>query len=703
MTETHQESGTLILISVGPVQDFIAQARRTRDLWFGSHLLSEISRAVALSLSKEGAELIFPAFDRGSAELLPCDGFERPASLNDDADEDTSEDAEKVRGVWMTARDGKPPVNVSNKILALLPEGKDAAKCVKEARQAAKNQLNSFAKPVSERFGDALAPGSDLIWEEQLDTALEYSAAWMSMKGVDYKTARESLEQRLAGRKNLREFQAWTQQGTTARPKSSLDGARDSVLRESQPREGKGRDKYRVYSQYRISKGEQLDALGLTKRAGGQPDQFVPIARVALASWICAAYQSNHRVFANLEGAAHHHRLGRVQIGGRDWLRPFVYDAQLFFESRWKAIAEESASNHQDRVDLYEDIQKHAGKALEQAGKSRLKAPHGREVKLGEPSPYVACLVADGDRVGGALDKMKTPKQHRTFSKHLADFAERARKIVEHDHKGVLIYAGGDDVLAFVCLADAVFCADKLQEAFKTCMEDAKKKLGPDWPTGDDGQDVPTPTLSVGLGIGHILEGMGDLLELGRSAEKLAKGDGLPEKEQRNALGVIADKRSGGQHKWRARWDHGAVDAWLDALWLTYDHNARGVSSKKIYELRAMADRLPKHERLQKLENPDPGEWYNILRRETQRILGRSGLGLASETNYETVQSIGQAIFGHLDREAPQAVTHEHYKQAQEALRAWVDRMLIARMLPQADRATQLQIERHLQTQGAKQ
>jgi hypothetical protein len=141
----------------------------------------------------------------------------------------------------------------------------------------------------------------------------------------------------------------------------------------------------------------------------------------------------------------------------------------------------------------------------------------------------------------------------------------------------------------------------------------------------------------------------------------------------------------------------------LDALWLTYDHNARGVSSKKIYELRAMADRLPKHERLQKLENPDPGEWYNILRRETQRILGRSGLGLASETNYETVQSIGQAIFGHLDREAPQAVTHEHYKQAQEALRAWVDRMLIARMLPQADRATQLQIERHLQTQGAKQ
>ena len=50
----------LILVSIGPVQEFIAQARRTRDLWYGSELLSELSRSVARSLADSGAELIFP-------------------------------------------------------------------------------------------------------------------------------------------------------------------------------------------------------------------------------------------------------------------------------------------------------------------------------------------------------------------------------------------------------------------------------------------------------------------------------------------------------------------------------------------------------------------------------------------------------------------------------------------------------------------
>jgi CRISPR-associated protein Cmr2 len=33
----------LMIIGIGPVQEFIASARRSRDLWFGSWLLSELS------------------------------------------------------------------------------------------------------------------------------------------------------------------------------------------------------------------------------------------------------------------------------------------------------------------------------------------------------------------------------------------------------------------------------------------------------------------------------------------------------------------------------------------------------------------------------------------------------------------------------------------------------------------------------------
>ena len=63
-------SKKLLLISIGPVQEFIASARKLRDLWFGSYLLSERSKTVARTLQELGAELIFP-FAPDDADLKP--------------------------------------------------------------------------------------------------------------------------------------------------------------------------------------------------------------------------------------------------------------------------------------------------------------------------------------------------------------------------------------------------------------------------------------------------------------------------------------------------------------------------------------------------------------------------------------------------------------------------------------------------------
>jgi len=53
----------LLAIALGPVQEFIATARRTRDLYAGSRLLSEAAARAAKALAREvGAKnLIFPA------------------------------------------------------------------------------------------------------------------------------------------------------------------------------------------------------------------------------------------------------------------------------------------------------------------------------------------------------------------------------------------------------------------------------------------------------------------------------------------------------------------------------------------------------------------------------------------------------------------------------------------------------------------
>ena len=61
--KTKEADIALLEISIGPVQEFIAQARSTSDLWSGSHLLSSLSfEAVSLIADEYGPDnVIFPA------------------------------------------------------------------------------------------------------------------------------------------------------------------------------------------------------------------------------------------------------------------------------------------------------------------------------------------------------------------------------------------------------------------------------------------------------------------------------------------------------------------------------------------------------------------------------------------------------------------------------------------------------------------
>lgn len=54
----------LLKLNIGPVQEFIAQARSTRDLWSGSYLLSWLMAAGLHKLEKSGAKIIYPAWDK---------------------------------------------------------------------------------------------------------------------------------------------------------------------------------------------------------------------------------------------------------------------------------------------------------------------------------------------------------------------------------------------------------------------------------------------------------------------------------------------------------------------------------------------------------------------------------------------------------------------------------------------------------------
>jgi CRISPR-associated protein Cmr2 len=253
--------------------------------------------------------------------------------------------------------------------------------------------------------------------------------------------------------------------------------------------------------------------------------------------------------------------------------------------------------------------------------------------------------------MGRALDHVLGIQQHRTFSARLSYFAERARVIVEQEHRGILVYAGGDDVLAFINVAETLSCAAALQEAFTEIVQEALASAG---------SDVPRPTLSVGLGIGHLLESMGHLRRLGGSAEKLAK-------TRRNALAMVVDKRSGGTTSLCEVWSDGPVVRLRSAVSLL---GARQLSAKKVHEIGSELSRMPAKGTLLASEQP---AWADLLRKEVERILARSGAD-----GDLTAPEVGLSF----RRDADYDVRRTEVEQ-------WVSRMLIAKVVAEATLTTQ--------------
>lgn len=577
----------LLLVTLGPVQDFIAQARRTRDLWYGSHLLSELGRAAARALVDGGADLIFPSLNAGDRQLAGC--------------------------LAPLRADNSPPQNIANKLLTEVPEGVDPQQLARAVRSAvAAYWCDQVAAPVKTRCTGLLADKIDAVWDEQIDSFLEFTASWLPLG--DYAQTRREIEQSIAGRKLLRDFNPWSH-GRGNVPKSSLDGARETVLR--RPRQ---RDRNLV-GRYRIADGEQLDAVGLVKRAGGEPDQFVPVINVALASWLDHASRAAASELDGLKDACRDAGISRVVRTDLPCAGPFGFDGSVLLPSRWRSVFEEQGL----QVDAEAWGRQHVRPLFQ---------------KLDEPYPYVACLVADGDRMGRAIDRIGSADTHRAFSKALASFAEDARRIVEQQHRGALVYAGGDDVLAFVSLPEALACADALRTSFESAMVTACDSLAA----------AERPTLSVGLGIGHVMESMGDLLTLGRQAEREAKCD-------RNALAVLVDKRSGGSRVWRAQWSANPVRALNHAAALLRDR----IPSRKVYEVATILTRLPKP------YDASGDGWARVLALEVKRVLSRiEGAGLRPE-------EVGLELD-----------SGDGYATLHAGVEAWVARLLIARTFDRA-------------------
>lgn len=537
----------LLTLSLGPVQSLIEAARRTRDLWCGSWLLSEAARAAALALHQAGCTLIFPCPEDPDRDLQP-----------QDAPQDEPKALANISNILRAQVDADP-----ERVAALCAEAKDAAR-------------NRLAALCAEARDDVKELPFHLdLWETQRWDILETYAAWTTIEDGDYAGASKRLGGLLAARKATRDFLPAASEPDSRPgygiPKSSLDGARESVI--DLDRKGREGPRYRTaLRKLGLGTGEQLDALGVAKRRAGDPEQFTAYSRVAAEPWVrTLTEEQRQRLHTAYEPLVACELATRVR-GNQGAYRDLPYDGQLVYDFRLaNALAARDAT----------DEDKTALRRLEQVLKAIHKEKGAQGRPLGKPVPYGVVLKADGDRMGKLLSQAKEAADSRHISQALHAFASQVRGIVRQ-HWGHAIYSGGDDVLALVPLNRALECADALRRAFAGAMGDSAQALGlaaSEW-----------PTLSVGLGIGHVMEPLGSLRVRADAAERAAKGNERPPAKQRNALAIVLGIRSGAEIEWRAQWGDKAAFAALARF--TQAYREAHLPSRVAYDLRDIGRRL---------------------------------------------------------------------------------------------------------------
>jgi len=406
-------SAFLLELAFGPVQGFINAARRSRDLWAGSHLLSEVARAAGKSLLADGAELIYPLRSR----------------VLEERDHESS--------------------NLSNVLLARIADcdAARAASVVARAQQAARDWLGSTACAAWDDWTRAGVALRKVIWTAQVDDALETYGAWAEETDAGYREAYDRVKSALAARKNTRDFAPMFPAGMphpgVGVPKSSLDGLRESVL----PAERGG-----FPARFGVSPGEQLDALGCVKRVHGLQERFTALTRLAADGWLGSLPAEDLQRLCAAYTPLTAHGLATGAKGNAGLYAPFAFDGGLLFPERL-----EQALGQADA----------ASRPALQALKLLLAELYRRH---GQPCPYAVLVVADGDRMGRFIDQAGSAEAHTRISQAVAAFADEVPNLARA-HRGHCVFNGGEDLTVLYPLAGAVEGARALSAAFERHMQ----------------------------------------------------------------------------------------------------------------------------------------------------------------------------------------------------------------------------------------
>ncbi|MCX7942869.1 MAG: type III-B CRISPR-associated protein Cas10/Cmr2 [Dictyoglomaceae bacterium] len=627
------QNNSFFLFTLGPVQNFISQARKTQDLYMGSFILSY--------LTFQAMEIIIDNF--GPTNIIYPDLFRQP-----------------LMDLWIKKNLFEPSKydenliqlpTIPNRFVAILPitNKEEIRKLANNMKEKIKNlisismyyilnNLNINYQTIKDKIDSQISEFPEIYWVSlpwKIDTRdltfedlksffnfeKDSQKEWVEEKiwefatkkgeyppniGLFYECLYSLLEKFMGARKNIRGFKQplIEEKGR----KCSVCGERDVVFF----RETQNKNKFTKFNKSiidltennRISPkfladGEGLCAICFLKRTFEiyldkevskvfKDLSFPSTAEVASADFKEKVLVKIKDKYLNYQKKVNEY-LGETQtvLPLPKLKNPFKDKSNI--EGSW--FYEENLIEKYIIDELGISIKEQELKELKNLLKEITE-------KVGKPNPYYTLLHLDGDNMGKWLSgvflpsienaynsnvwnnidenfkqellnvlpkniydnprKPLTPAIHASISTALRNYTlEFVRKIVEEEHLGKLIYAGGDDILALVNLKDLFDVMQKLRWSFSGEIKIEKGEIKPDLDnrTGfvkKDGKLLltmgPEATASMGIVIAHYKIPLQIVIKKVLDIGKKAKGDG------KNGFVLCLMKRSGEERIATAKW-----------------------------------------------------------------------------------------------------------------------------------------------------
>ena len=614
----------LILFQFGPVQEFIAQARSTRDLWSGSYLLSWLSAHAMKAVTDEvGPDaMIFPSL-RGNGIF---DALHRETVY---AQKWKSGDG-KFETTWKRLQDEKGDKlmdwllnpTLPNRFFAIVPSGK-GEELAKKAAAALRDELTKIAESVwrwiEEKADDGQRSKVDIEnWKRRFFAQVKTfpQMTWAVQPWLRPEEIRK--EARKVSPETVDQIEALI---TLAES--------DRIKHDSRYYDGNG--KLKNEGIWWSAHYQLLSAKLAARRNTRDFLQWDPVGSAALKDSLSGKEEciGDERFWKDLTEADNTkklfpvatHRYGAMNLIKRLWCAP---DGSRYLQE-WLKLP----------IGCF-------GEAMGFGST--------QDIAKGGDGKYVAVLALDGDQMGkwisgelisemcghlapnakaylgdklGDCTRLLTPSYHLQFSEALSAYSINKPREIVRKHDGTLVYSGGDDVLAIVPSTKASACARELRKAF--CIDFEAGNLYPG----------SRCDMSCGIAVGHCKAPLQMLVKEAQRMESVAKNQ-----YGRAALAIALYKRSGEIIEWGCKWKSCALGLMRKVTALSHGVDAP-LSGRFAYALAALL-------RPYAMKDCDKDAMRDVILCEVGHVIEQQGSGLEKEESERLLDLCAQ----YLDEEA---------------------------------------------------